>query len=96
MTKTAYEFDACFKRLLDCTGAHNQSELADALGIRQSSVADGKRRNAIPAAWVLKMVIDYGINPEWIATGQGFKHLVPSMFSGKNMQIEAFEGIKQC
>ncbi len=87
MTKSNYEFYTCFERLLECTGAKNQSELADALGIRQSSVADGKRRNAIPAAWILKVVTDYGVNPEWIATGQGFKYLIPAKRSFWGGQI---------
>lgn len=52
-----------------------QKELAELLSIQQSSISDAKRRNTIPAEWLVKLLRLKGINPEWILTGFGPKRL---------------------
>lgn len=44
-----------FNRLYDITGCRTQTELRDLLGIKQSSILDAKKRNAIPAEWLVKL-----------------------------------------
>lgn len=50
-------------------------DLADILGIRQSSISDAKRRGEIPASWLLTLLKNYRVNPEWIITGNGPQYL---------------------
>ena len=66
-----------FDRLFEAAGCRTQAELADLLGIRQSSIAVAKRRNRLPADWLLKLLRLRGVNPDWIIFGDGAKHLYP-------------------
>lgn len=72
------EFDAAYARLCETAGARTQEELAAWIGVRQSSISDGRRRKSIPAQWLLTLVTHRGINPAWVLTGEGAKYLVPS------------------
>lgn len=65
-------------RVFEATGCHTQMELAELLGIRQSSISDAKRRNSVPADWLVKLLKLKGINPDWIETGLGPSHLGPA------------------
>ncbi|WP_051677206.1 helix-turn-helix domain-containing protein [Maridesulfovibrio frigidus] len=55
-----------------------QVQVADKLGIRQSSISDAKRRASMPSEWLLKALEVSGMNPKWIRSGEGAKFLVPS------------------
>lgn len=66
------------ERVFEAAGCKTQIELAIILNIRQSSISDAKRRSAIPAEWLIKLLKLKGINPEWILTGEGSKYLIPS------------------
>ncbi|SBV92980.1 conserved hypothetical protein [uncultured delta proteobacterium] len=70
--------DNQFDRLFDAAGCRTQAELADLLGIRQSSIAVAKRRNRLPSDWLLKILRLRNINPDWIIFGSGAKFLLPS------------------
>lgn len=48
-----------------------QTELAKLLEISQSSVAEAKRRQSIPADWYLKLFEKLGVNPGWLKNGSG-------------------------
>ena len=69
------EAAARLARVFEATGCRTQMELAKVLGIRQSSISDAKKRNAIPADWLLTLIRDYNINPEWVIQGVGPKYL---------------------
>ncbi|MCC8195112.1 MAG: helix-turn-helix domain containing protein [Deltaproteobacteria bacterium] len=64
-------------RLFEAAGCRTQAELAELLGIRQSSIAVAKRRNRLPADWLLKLLRLRNINPDWIIFGEGAKYLYP-------------------
>lgn len=66
-----------FSRVLEVSGCRTQVELADMLGIKQSSISDAKKRNAVPAEWLIKLLRLKGINPEWVLTGESPKYLGP-------------------
>ena len=55
--------------MLEAIGIRTQTELAEALGIRQSSISDAKRRMVIPDSWLLRLLLQYRVNPLWILTG---------------------------
>ena len=61
------------QRVFEAAECRTQVELAVFLGIRQSSVADSKKRQSIPAEWLIKLLQQKGINPDWVRTGQGDK-----------------------
>ena len=65
------------ERIHAATNTRTQTELAALLNIRQSSISDAKRRNAIPSDWLVKLLRTRGLNPEWILTGQGSQYLGP-------------------
>lgn len=65
------EFKAVYTRIMFATSTRTQSEVADVLEIRQSSISDAKRRNAIPADWFMKLFEKYGLNPDWLKQGEG-------------------------
>ncbi len=63
-------FDDALERIKRATGARTQVDLAAILGIRQSSISDAKRRQSIPADWLLKLYRSHGLNPDWVTTGE--------------------------
>ena len=68
-------FTSQYRRVFEAACCVTQVELAEFLGIRQSSISDAKRRQAIPAEWLLKLYDKKRINPEWVRTGTGGKTL---------------------
>ncbi|GFK94981.1 hypothetical protein NNJEOMEG_02829 [Fundidesulfovibrio magnetotacticus] len=62
-------FDEALERIKRATGARTQVDLAAILGIRQSSISDAKRRQSIPADWLLKLYRSHGLNPDWVSSG---------------------------
>lgn len=66
-------FTPQYQRVFEAACCVTQVELAEFLGIRQSSISDAKRRQAIPAEWLIKLYDKKRINPEWIRTGTGGK-----------------------
>lgn len=63
-----------FSRILAATGCRTQMELANLLGIRQSSVSEVLRRNRIPPRWLVKLQ-RLGVNIDWITVGRGPQYL---------------------
>lgn len=75
---SAAKKENAFERLYYIAECRTQTELADLLGIKQSSISDAKKRNAIPAEWLVKLLRFKGINPEWALTGFGPQKLGPA------------------
>lgn len=66
-----HSIEAQIARLLWVFGARTQTELADALGIRQAAVSEGIRHGSIPASWFLCAVEKTNVRPQWLRTGEG-------------------------
>ncbi|MGE4504735.1 MAG: helix-turn-helix domain-containing protein [Desulfovibrionaceae bacterium] len=62
-------FEAALERIKKATGARTQVQLAEVLGVRQSSISDAKRRCSIPAEWFLKLYRSHGLDPDWLSDG---------------------------
>lgn len=75
---TLQSFESAYGRIKTIANVRTQVELAQVLGIRQSSISDAKRRNAIPSDWLVKLLDGYGVNPTWIRTGEGSMYLKPA------------------
>lgn len=58
------------KRFFEAAECRTQVELAEFLGIRQSSISDAKKRGVIPAEWLLTLWRKKGVNPDWVLTGE--------------------------
>ena len=69
------DFEHQMERLMQATATRTQVDLADFLGISQSSVSDARRRGKIPAEWLLTIMRAKGVLPEWILTGNGPCHV---------------------
>jgi hypothetical protein len=82
MSESPIDFEAFLRHLREATGIRTQIELAEELGIRQSSISDAKRRGQIPAAWLLTLLYKRGLNPVWLTTGQGARYLAPADAQG--------------
>lgn len=70
-TNADANFDEQMGRIKLITGKRTQVELADLLGVKQSSISDAKRRGSIPANWLIVLMRLNYANPEWILTGNG-------------------------
>ena len=81
-------FDEVFERIKYATDKKTQVALAEVLEIRQSSISDAKRRNSVPADWLITLFEKFGLNPVWLKNGTG-----PMYFTqegqGKKIKIPA-------
>lgn len=71
-------FNEQMERIRQMTGTRTQIQLADLLGIRQSSVSDAKRRGIIPIRWLDTLRRLKNINPDWVFYGVGAQYLAPA------------------
>ena len=71
-------FQKVMERIHKATGARTQVQLAAALGVRQSSISDAKRRCSVPSDWLLKLYRSHGLNPDWLAEGHEPVYLSPA------------------
>jgi len=63
------------ERMKSALGLKTQSALAEVLGVRRAAVSDAKRQGRVPSEWLLKLCRSHGLNPYWIETGKGSKHV---------------------
>jgi len=64
-------FDAFFRRLCSETEIDNQSQLARELDVGRAAVSLAKRKDSVPARWILDLSAKYGLNPIWLEQGKG-------------------------
>ena len=76
--RAALRDPSALSRVFEAAGCRTQSELAEFLGVRQSSISDAKKRGSVPADWLLTLLCKKWINPTWVLTGQGARMLQPS------------------
>lgn len=78
MDNNFFDYSLAMERIKTVTGCKTQQDLAKFLGVSQSCISDAKKRMAIPAEWLLKLLKKQGINPDWIRSGMGAQYLHPS------------------
>ncbi len=64
-------FQAFFIRVAQALGVKTQQELAQILGVNRSAVTQAKQRDSVPDKWLHKLSLEYGLLPQWLATGKG-------------------------
>lgn len=79
--------NAMMQRFFEASGCRTQIELAEFLNIRQSSVSDAKRRQVIPADWLITLLRRKNINPDWILTGAEPRFLLPAESLGGHTEL---------
>ncbi len=65
------KFESFLKRVYEATGMSTQTDLATALGINRSAITQARRKDSVPAKWVLELYKSFGLNPKWLETGRG-------------------------
>lgn len=65
------DFDSVWKRVRIATGLKTQTELAQWLGIKQSSVSGAKLRGLWPVEWAIRLAESHNISIDWLLTGKG-------------------------
>ncbi|MGE4291159.1 MAG: S24 family peptidase [Desulfovibrio sp.] len=60
-----------FERVKSRTGLESQSDLARELGVGRAAVSLAKKKDSIPARWILDIASRYGVDPGWLETGKG-------------------------
>lgn len=70
-------FEAQLARIHESCGTSNLTELAVLMQARMPELTDAKRREKIPAAWLIFLLRSNGANPEWILSGCGPRRLGP-------------------
>ncbi|THB68122.1 MAG: helix-turn-helix transcriptional regulator [Desulfovibrio sp.] len=72
-------FDPFYTRVAEVLGLGSQQELAVALGVNRSAVTQAKKRNSVPEKWLLVLAREYGLDPDWLETGQGSPRSGPDL-----------------
>ena len=90
-------YEKTIERIKAVTRTRTQNELAEILAIRQSSIADAKRRQSVPGAWYMTLFEKLGVNPDWLKSGIGPVYLrteaeVHSRRRGRNSLAPGFAG----
>ena len=62
-------FAVQYRRMLEATNCITPRELARILAVRQSDLVKARQSGAVPAAWLIKLLEKYNINPNWIKYG---------------------------
>ncbi len=68
---TSPDFDDIIQRVFEATGIDTQNELAQALKINRSAVTQARKKGQVPDRWLLKLYRKFGLNPEWLESGDG-------------------------
>jgi len=78
------QFEKFLRRIFRETGLQSQTELAEALGINRSAITQARKKDSIPARWVLQLHRVYGFSPEWVEFGTG------PVFAGASAEADTF------
>ena len=70
-------FNIFFKRTGEALGISSLAELAEALGVNRSSITQARKKGSVPANWLLELFRRHGLNPDWLAGGNGPELLRP-------------------
>ncbi|VFQ45967.1 LexA family transcriptional regulator [Desulfoluna butyratoxydans] len=62
-------------RIMEATGLSSQRELADLLNVSVQSISNQKKKEGIPAPWLLTLCDSHDLNPKWIRDGVGPKYI---------------------
>ena len=67
------EAEAILERIKVALNAKNDSEVANALGIKQQSVTSARKLGKVPPGWITKIAQERGVSSDWLLFGAGSK-----------------------
>jgi phage repressor protein C with HTH and peptisase S24 domain len=70
-------FTIFFERASEALGITNLAELAEILKVNRSSITQARKKDSVPANWLLELFRRHGLNPDWLEGGSGPKRLRP-------------------
>lgn len=68
---TSMDTSAAISRIMQAAGIKTQRELAILLEVPEQSISDYKKKDSLPASWLIRLCGSHQINPNWIQTGVG-------------------------
>ncbi|NDY56293.1 helix-turn-helix transcriptional regulator [Desulfovibrio sulfodismutans] len=86
--ENATDFVGVYGRLKDATGAKTDTDLAHALGLRQSSVSSAKSKKELPPAWIFEIAKRFNVSSDWILFGSGEMNRDSDVTSLQNLGSE--------
>lgn len=86
-------FEAQIQRVFAITGARTQVELAALLDIKQSTIANSKKRKNVPDRWLIRLLCRHHVNPAWILTGEGHRYLTAAPVSSETDILEVVRNL---
>jgi phage repressor protein C with HTH and peptisase S24 domain len=72
------QFESFLQRVFQATGMNSQTQLAEALGVNRSAITQARKKDSIPARWILQLYRLFGLNPDWLESGAGQTYLARS------------------
>jgi phage repressor protein C with HTH and peptisase S24 domain len=64
-------FQPFFERVSGALSITSLSELADILNVNRSSITQARKKDSVPANWLLELFRSHGLNPDWLEGGNG-------------------------
>ena len=71
------KFEIFMKKISGALGLRNQNELSAVIGVNSSSITQARKRDKIPANWILQLCLKYGLNPNWLEKDIGPAFIQP-------------------
>ena len=71
------KFEIFSKKVSEVIGLRNQNELSAVIGVNSSSITQARKRDKIPANWILQLCLKYGLNPNWLEKDIGPAFIQP-------------------
>ncbi len=65
------DFNTFFDRACHALGIRSLADLAAALNVNRSSITQARKKNSVPANWLLELFRSHGLNPDWLEGGVG-------------------------
>jgi phage repressor protein C with HTH and peptisase S24 domain len=72
------QFESFLQRVFRTTDITTQTELAAVLQINRSAITQARRKDTVPARWILQLFRTFGLNPIWLESGSGEPYLKSS------------------
>lgn len=74
------------ERVKAAIDGRTQKDIGDFMGVKQSTVCDAIRREAIPARWLVVLYRKLRINPDWIEGRSSAKYVQEMQYPDNRVQ----------
>jgi phage repressor protein C with HTH and peptisase S24 domain len=67
----ASRFETFIRRVKQATCISSLNKISVDLGVHRSSITQARKRDSIPAKWILQLFRKHRLNPDWLESGTG-------------------------